>query len=136
MISSCMFSSAPIDAKNSETIGMVHSPPAPTAPRRSRDHRVERAQAIDDDPGAADEQHDGDHVRGGDKPAGDGDRCRERSDRRRIDPMVGAGDNQSSSGRRIVAAVEFARREQPRHGRRNDDAGEQQDERRRQAHAA
>jgi hypothetical protein len=35
MISSCMFSSAPIIAKKMETIGIVQSPPAPSAPTRS-----------------------------------------------------------------------------------------------------
>ena len=135
MISSCMFSSAPIDAKNSDTIGIVHSPPGPTAPR-IRDHRVERAKAIDDDPGAADEEHDGNHVRGGDKPASDVDGGGKRSDRRRVDTMVSAGDDQSPAGSSVVATIELTGRKQPRHGRRNDDAAEQQEERRRQAHAA
>ena len=73
MISSCMFSSAPIVAKNSDTIGIIQQAAAGERADERADDGRKRAEAIDDDPRAADEQHDGDDVGRRDEAARDGD---------------------------------------------------------------
>ena len=59
MISSCMFSSAPIDAEEQRHERNHPEAAAGETPHERGDDRRQRAEPIDDDPRAADEQHDG-----------------------------------------------------------------------------
>jgi hypothetical protein len=61
------------------------------------DERRQRTEAIHDHPGAANEQHDADHFRGGDEPARDGNRGGKRPDRCARNGVVGAGDDDAAA---------------------------------------
>ena len=95
----------------------------------SADDRRKRAEAIDHHPRAADEQHDGHHFRRGHEAARDGHDRRERPDRRRLDGMIGAGDDDAPAGFGIVAPIVFTGGQNPRQSRGHGDGGAQQHDR-------
>ena len=107
MISSCMFSSAPIDPKNSDTTGMARRPRRRTADEPA-DEALERAEPVDDDPRAADEQDDGDDVGGLDEATRQRDDGRERATGA-ADGAIGARDDDAAAGRRVVAPIDSPR---------------------------
>jgi hypothetical protein len=112
-----MFSSAPIVAKNSETSGIAIKPRLPNACNQRCNQSAEGADAIDHDPGGADEQNDRDHVCGFDETAWNRDHGGERSDRRRIHAMVRACDDDAPAGGGS-SRLSYSPAEAPRSARR------------------
>ena len=102
-------------------------------PARLADQRghqpAEGAGPIEEGERAADEEDDDEDLGAVDHAARDGERRLQRTERGRLDPVVGPGDRQRAAGRRIDAAIELARGHHPGEQRGDDDAGEQQDER-------
>ena len=101
--------------------GIAIRPRLPNDCDERGDETAERPDAIDDDPGGADKEHDANDVGGLDEAAWNGDGGGEGTDGRGIDGMVRAGDDDAAACRRIVAALVLARRKHPRqHGARGD----------------
>ena len=109
MISSCMFSSAPIDGEEQRDDGNGEQAAAGNRPDERADEPPERAEPVDDDPGATHENDDGDDIGGLDESSRHGDHRGERTDRRSGDLVIGAGHDDPAAGRRIVASIELAR---------------------------
>ena len=129
MISSCMFSSAPITPKNSGH-ERNHPESAPFEPRdEPGDDGRQGPQSVDDDPGAADEEHEGDDVSAGDETARHGDGRSERPDGRAFRAVVRAGDDHAPPRGGVVAAIELSGRENPGEDRCYDNGCAEQDDR-------
>src|SRR5262249_25232345 len=103
-----------------------------SAPGKRLDERVDdrgqRAHAVDDNPRAADEEHDRDDVGRRDETARYRDRRRERTDRRTARRLIRSGDHDPASRRGIVATRVLACRKNPREGGRNDDGHTEEDD--------
>src|SRR5580704_2272011 len=69
------------------------------------DTRAECTRLVDDRECRADEEHEGDDVRGADDPVRDRDERLEWSERLRRDVMIRPGDDDASSGRRVIGTI-------------------------------
>ena len=92
------------------------------------DNRRQGAEAIDDDPRAADEDDEKDDVGPGDEAARNRHGRRERADGCAFDWMKRAGDDNLASRRGVVSAVVLAGRDDPRQDRGEDDGGAEKDD--------
>jgi hypothetical protein len=89
----------------------------------------QRADPIDNDPRAADEQHDSDDIGRRHETARQRHDRPERSNRRRGDRVVRAGHDDTSTGRRIIASIVLAGGQNPGEEGRNDDRGAKEHDR-------
>ena len=129
MISSCMFSSAPIDAKKKDTTGIasrfrrrkalaIAPTRRPSVPRPSTTTHAPPTKRIAAMTSPPSTNPCGSETSAPKGPTGD-----------RSTSMIRTGDDDTPAGHGIVASIELSRRQCPRQRCRDHDAAEQQDER-------